>query len=173
MDVDVRVDEQGSARTVRDLNPAEVRRLDPRRAIPVAGGHFPGVPDDLPGANAPDHEGPAVVLTIGRLRKRRIVAFLKASAKAEAQVAAAPGLLWATGLADPLRGVVSTLSLWETAASPHAYASKDEGHTAARREEAHASFHHVGSFVRFVPYATTGELTATPNPLREGVLSPL
>lgn len=108
-------------------------RLEPRRAVPVASGHFPGVPDDVPGPEAADHDGPAVVLTIGRLRKRRVVPFLRTSARAEAQIAGSPGLLWATALANLPQGIVATFSLWESATAPHAYATTTSGHQGAKR----------------------------------------
>lgn len=148
-------------------------RLDPTRAVSVAGGHFAGIPADIPGPGTPDHDGPAVVLTIGRLRKRRVVSFLRTSAGAEAQVAAAPGMLWATGLANVPQGVVATLSLWETAASPHAYATTTSGHKTALRREGEGSFHHAGSFVRFRPYAARGHLPGSRNPLPDAVTAAL
>lgn len=81
-------------------------RLDPRRAIPVIGGHFPGVSDDIPGPEVSNHVGPAAGLTIGRRDKHRVILFLRASAVAEADVVGCPGLLWATGLTNlPARAV--------------------------------------------------------------------
>jgi hypothetical protein len=148
-------------------------RLEPVRAIPVAGGHFPGVPADLPGPEAADHDGPAAVLTIARLRKRRVVPFLRTSARAAAQVAGSPGLLWATALANPVSGIVATFSLWESAAAPHAYATTAGGHTGAMRSEGQHSFHHAGSFVRFRAYAVVGHLPAHRNPLTAAVTEKL
>lgn len=148
-------------------------RLEPRRAVPVAAGHFPGVPDDVPGPDAADHEGPAAVLTIGRLRRRRTVPFLRTSARAEAQIAGSPGLLWATGLTNVAQGIVATFSLWETAAAPHGYATTTSGHTAALRSERQRSFHHAGSFIRFRPYAVAGHLPGRRNPLTTAVTASL
>ena len=138
-------------------------RLEPVRAVPVAGGHFPGVPDDLP-RGAVEVAGPVVVLTIGLVRKRRIVPFLKASGRAEAQAAGADGHLWSTGLANIAQGVVSTLSLWESGDAAHAYAIGTSGHQAALGHEAKKSFHHAASFVRFRPLRSTGHLDGR-NPL--------
>jgi hypothetical protein len=148
-------------------------RLEPRRAVPVAGGHFPGVPDELPGPEAADDDGPAAVLTIARLRKRRVVAFLRTSARAEAQIAGSPGLLWATGLANVPHGIVATFSLWESAAAPHTYATTTSGHKAAMRSEGQRSFHHAGSFIRFRPYAVVGHLPGRRNPLTAAVTGKL
>src|SRR5438132_1049926 len=91
-------------------------RLQPQRAVPVAGGHWPALAADPPGRNTSDHDGPAAVLTIARTRPRRAVAFRRASAGAEAQIGEAPGLLWATGLVNLAQRVVATFSLWESAA---------------------------------------------------------
>jgi hypothetical protein len=148
-------------------------RLEPRRAMPVAGGHFPGVPDELPGPEAAGHDGPAAVLTIARLRKGRVVTFLRTSARAEAQIATSPGLLWATGLANVPQGIVATFSLWENAGAPHAYATTTSGHKGAMRSEGQRSFHHVGSFIRFRPYAVKGHLPGGRNPLTAAVTAKL
>jgi hypothetical protein len=143
-------------------------RLEPVRAVPVAGGHFPGVPDDLAASAAPGDDGPAAVLTIGHLRLRRVIPFLRASARAEEQVAGSPGVLWATGLANVTQRIVSTFSLWGSAADLRAYATSTSGHSAAIRTERQQSFHHVGSFVRFRPIEVHGSLPGR-NPLPEAV----
>ena len=147
-------------------------RLDPLRAVSVADGHFPGVPTDLP--DGPDDgrsDGPVVVLTIGHLRRRRTIPFLRASNRAERQVVGSPGLLWATGLANVGQSVVATLSLWASSGPPHAYATSTDGHTRAMREDRQRSFHHAGSFVRLRPYAVTGSLDGR-NPLPDAVFEP-
>lgn len=146
-------------------------RLEPVRAIPVASGHFPGIPDDI-GRVDPDETEPSVVLTIGRLRRRRAVPFFRASGLAEADAAGADGYLWSTGLADVVRGVVSTLSIWESGTAAHAYAVGTAGHQAALRDEGRRSFHHAGSFVRFRPYQVSGSLTGR-NPLPPSVTAAL
>ncbi|MGH9111888.1 MAG: spheroidene monooxygenase [Acidimicrobiales bacterium] len=143
-------------------------RLEPLRAVPVASGHFPGVPDGLPTAAAVDHDGPTAVLTIGRLRVNRTVTFLRTSSRAEKQVASAPGVLWATGLANVARRVVSTFSLWQSGAAMRAYATSTSGHAAAISSERGRSFHHAGSFVRLRPHAASGSLPGR-NPLPEEV----
>jgi hypothetical protein len=147
-------------------------RLDPLRAVSVAGGHWPGIPDHLPADPTLGGDGPAVVLTIGRLRLPRIVPFLRASRRAEKQVLDAPGLLWGTGFANLTQHLVSTFSLWESGAQTHAYASSSSGHTSAMSNEKSRSFHHVGSFVRFRPYAARGSLAGR-NPLPEAVAAKL
>jgi hypothetical protein len=143
-------------------------RLEPVRAVPVTDGHFPGVPDDLPTAPEVAHDGPTAVLTIGQLRAVRTIRFLRTSRRAERQVADAPGVLWATGLANPARRVVSTFSLWRTGTAMRAYATSTTGHTAAMRSERRRSFHHAGSFVRFRPYGASGVLAGR-NPLSDQV----
>ena len=147
-------------------------RLDPLRAVPEAGGHFPGVPTDLPsGPDDGQSDEPVVVLTIGHLRRRRTIPFLRASNRAERQVVGSPGLLWGTGLANVGQSVVATLSLWASSVEPHAYATSTDGHTRAMREDRQRSFHHAGSFVRFRPYVVTGSLAGR-NPLPDRVFEP-
>src|SRR5579862_4388893 len=72
-------------------------RLEPLRAH----GSWPGLPPEITSARAVEHEGPVAALTLGRLRISQAVRFVRTSAKAEASVLDAPGLIWATGLARP------------------------------------------------------------------------
>ncbi len=143
-------------------------RLDPVRAVSVASRHFPGIPDDLPTRHGDDDDGPTAVLTIGQLRVARAVPFFRASHRAEAQVADAPGSVWATGLANVTQRVVSSFSLWETAEQMRAYATSTSGHSDAIRQEHRRSFHHAGSFVRFRPFTARGTLRGR-NPLPDDV----
>jgi hypothetical protein len=138
-------------------------RLDPLRAVHVADGPWPGLPNDLPTGKV-DGTGPVVVLTIGHLRLPRLVPFLRASAKAERDVADSPGVLWATGLANLGQRIVSTLSIWDSPEHTRTYATSTSGHSAAMRAQAQRSFHHYGSFIRWRPYAATGSLEGR-NPL--------
>lgn len=142
-------------------------RLEPLRAVSIATGGWPGLPDDLPSGSVVS-EGPVAVLTIGRVRVPRLVTFLRTSGRAERQVADAPGSLWATGMANIGQRVVSTFSLWESGEKAHAYAASTAGHSAAMRSQAERSFHHRASFVRFRPYSVTGSLAGR-NPLPASV----
>src|SRR5918997_508170 len=139
-------------------------RLDPLRAVPVASSHFPGVPDDLPGAVSADDQGPVAVLTIGRLRLWRAPTFFRTSSRAERQAIDAAGLLWGTGLANVTQRVVSTFSLWRSVPEMRDYAASPGRHADAIRAETERSFHHAGSFVRFRPRAAQGSLSGR-NPL--------
>src|SRR5262245_27729852 len=127
-------------------------RLQPLRAW----GAWPGVPDDLPAARGVASTGPVAVLTLGRLRVRRAVPFVRASAKAEARVLEAPGRIWATGVARP--PFVCTFSLWESAEAARAYAFAPGAHNDAIVQGRAEPFHKREAFVRFHPYATTGHL---------------
>ena len=127
-------------------------RLQPLRAW----GSWPGVPDDLPTTRQVDGVGPVAVLTMGRLRVRRAVPFLRASSKAEGRVVAAPGLIWATGAARP--PFVSTFSLWESAAAAREYAFAAGAHNDAIAQGRAEPFHKREAFIRFRPYATAGHL---------------
>jgi hypothetical protein len=96
----------------RDLGDGFQARLEPIRAVPIAERTWPGLPPDLPRGLVVDPGGPTAVVTIGKLRVSRAVPFFQASARAERHVVGAPGLLWATGLANVVDRVVSTFSLW-------------------------------------------------------------
>ena len=84
-------------------------RLTPLRAF----GSWPGLPTDLPASRAVSDDGPAAVLTLGRLRFSQSVRFVRTSARAEAAVLDADGLTWTTGLGRP--PFVATCSLWRSA----------------------------------------------------------
>jgi hypothetical protein len=137
-------------------------RLQPLRAW----GAWPGLPDDLPTARNVENAGPVAVLTMGRLRVRRAVPFIRASAKAEARVVEAPGCIWATGLARP--PFVSTFSLWESADAARDYAFAPGAHNEAIAQGRAEPFHKREAFVRFRPYATIGHLDRR-NPLSEAM----
>jgi hypothetical protein len=141
-------------------------RLEPLRAF----GSWPGLPDDLPTGRATEYDGPAAVLTLGRLRLSQAIRFLRTSAKAEAAVINAPGLTWATGLGRP--PFVATCSLWKTtpALSTYAYGHQDSAHPDAITANATKPFHHQSAFIRFRPYASHGQLDGR-NPLGESWMS--
>jgi hypothetical protein len=91
--------------------------------------------------------------------------FLRASARAEAAVLAAPGLTWATGIARVPK-IVATCSLWETAraAATYAYGRRQPAHPDAIAASEEKPFHHQQAFIRFRPYAAQGHLDGK-NPL--------
>jgi len=135
-------------------------RLEPLRMH----GSWPGVPTDLPTGRSVDHEGPAVVLTLGRLRISQAPRFLRTSAKAEGAAVEAPGMLWGTGLARP--PFVATCSLWESSAalSTYAYGRRDPSHPDAIHAGDEKDFHKQSGFIRFRPYRSAGSLGGR-NPL--------
>jgi hypothetical protein len=141
-------------------------RLEPLRAY----GTWPGLDATVPGARKVDGAGPAAVLTLGRLRFTQAARFLRTSAKAEAAVLDAPGLIWATGLGRP--PFVATCSLWNDADAIAAYAYNDTAaaHPRAIVEDRGKPFHHEEAFIRFRPYASVGRLDGA-NPLRESWLA--
>jgi len=135
-------------------------RLEPLRVF----GSWPGVPDDLPRARVVPHDGPAAVLTLGRVKLGRVVPFYRTSGKAERAVADAPGLIWATGLAKP--PFVATCSLWDSsdALRSYAYGGEGAGHPNAIAAQHAKPFHHESAFIRFRPYDSHGALDGR-NPL--------
>jgi len=136
-------------------------RLEPLRAF----GTWPGLPPDVPSARDTEYDGPVGVITLGRLRASQMPRFLRASARAEAAVLAAPGLTWATGIARVPK-IVATCSLWETAraAATYAYGRRQPAHPDAIAAGEEKPFHHQQAFIRFRPYAAQGHLDGK-NPL--------
>lgn len=133
------------------------------RLAPVrASGAWSGLPTDLPHGRDTDTDGPAAVLTLGRVRLTQLIRFRKASAAAEARLAGAAGLVWATGLARP--PLVSTFSLWRSVAALTDYAYRDHAHAEVIRADRARPFHHRSAFIRFRPYRSEGQLDGG-NPL--------
>lgn len=127
-------------------------RLRPLRAR----GRWTGIPALAPNEpESSDELDPVAVLTYGRLKLHRAAAFLRTSARAEADAVVAPGLVFGTGFARPPR-LVSTFSLWSSAAAMHEFARRGAGHRAALEETARRDFHRESLFLRFRPYALTG-----------------
>lgn len=128
-------------------------------------GTWPGLPDELPTDRAIALDGPAVVLTLGRLRMTQAPRFFRTSAKAEAAVLEADGLIWASGLARP--PFVATCSLWESskALATYAYGHRRPAHHDAITADDDKPFHHRSAFIRFRPLRSTGGLDGR-NPLR-------
>jgi hypothetical protein len=127
-------------------------RLEPLRVV----GAWPGL-SGLPDRPLPvDDEEPVAVITLGRFKASRLRPFLGASAPAERDALAEPGLLASTAFAR-LPNLVSTFSLWRSAAEMRGYATRRSGaHRAAVAKDRERPFHHHSAFVRFRPYATRG-----------------
>jgi len=122
-------------------------------------GAWPGLFDEPAHGNV---TGPAVTLTLGRLRLPEAPRFLRTSAKAEAQALAAPGFRWGTALARP--PVVATCSLWRSAADLAGYAHRPGGHADALAADQARPFHHRSIFIRCRPDRSVGHLDGA-NPL--------
>ncbi|HEY8081947.1 MAG TPA: hypothetical protein VIE64_00145 [Solirubrobacterales bacterium] len=127
-------------------------RLEPLR-LSGAWPEIPGLPErQLPVAD----EESVAVLTLGRVRPWRVLPFLRAAAPAEREVVNEPGLLASTGFGR-LPRLVSTFSLWRTAAAMRNYAYRDGGsHLAAVNADKARPFHGASAFIRFRPYASSG-----------------
>jgi hypothetical protein len=129
-------------------------RLEPLRAF----GTWPGLPADVPVERNVEHDGPAVVLTLGRLRFSQALRFMRASAKASGRAVDAPGKTWGTALARP--PFLATCTMWEStrALSTYAYGQADPAHPGAMAEDRREPFHHQSAFIRFRPAAVSGGL---------------
>ena len=127
-------------------------RLEPLRVS----GAWPAIPGLPERQLAVDDDEPVAVLTLGRPRLSRLRPFLRSAGPAEAEVVEAPGLLASIGLARPPR-LVSTFSLWGSAAAMRDYSYRDGGtHMAAVKADRERPFHHESAFIRFRPYASQG-----------------
>jgi hypothetical protein len=129
-------------------------RLQPLRCF----GSWSAMPG-LPTKELPvDDEEPVVVLTLGRLRLLRARPFLASATPAEHDAVANSAMIASTGFARPaLPRLVSTFSIWRTAAAMRAYAFDRAGsHQAAVRADRARSFHHESAFIRFRPLASRG-----------------
>jgi hypothetical protein len=128
-------------------------RLSPTRAS----GAWSELPE-LAAIDAPmDDDEPAGVITLGRLRGRRLVPFVRANQPASALAIRSPALLATTGLARPPR-LVATFSLWRSVSEmrDYAYGRAGAGHLAAIQAHRARPFHHESAFIRFRPYASAG-----------------
>ena len=146
--------------TARALADGWSARLEPLRAH----GSWPGLPSEVPKTRVVNQDGPLVVFTLGRLRTTQTLRFGRASASAEAQVLAAPGMIWASGFSRP--PFVATCSIWEStdAVTAYAYGTPDAGHPTAIATGVQKPFHKQEVFIRFRPVATSGTLHGT-NPI--------
>jgi hypothetical protein len=135
-------------------------RLEPVRRY----GAWPGLPESVPTERAATTDGPAIVLTLGRLKLPEAPRFFRTNVQAEASVLRTPGLVWATGMARP--PFVATCSLWSSTRelATYAYGRSDPGHPNAVAENARRGFHHRSAFVRFRPLRVEGHLDGK-NPL--------
>lgn len=127
-------------------------RLEPLRVFGSWKG-MPGLPSrELPAGD----EEPVAVLTLGRLRRHRLLPFLRDGAAAEADAVDEPELLASTGMARP-PNLVSTFTLWRSTAAMRDYAHRRGGaHQAAVRDDRARPFHRESAFIRFRPYASQG-----------------
>ncbi len=141
-------------------------RLDPIRAH----GSWPGLCDEVDRRRAPgDDTDPVVVVTLGRVRLRRLARFLATSAPAEKAALAAPGFLWGTAAARP--PLVSTVSVWASAqaAADYAYARAGGPHPHAIDVDRRRDFHMQSAFIRFRIVESGGSLGGH-NPLAADLL---
>jgi heme-degrading monooxygenase HmoA len=128
--------------------------LRPLRAF----GSWPGLPTDIPRTRVTNHDGPVLVLTLGRLRISQLFRFLRASRPAERAAVAADGFMWGTASARP--PFVATVSVWSSDEAAAAYAFEDPGtgHPQAITQQRRKDFHHESAFVRFAIASSTGTL---------------
>jgi hypothetical protein len=138
-------------------------RLEPLRCF----GSWAGL-RGLPAKELPvEDDEPVAALTLGRLRIARTRAFLQAGAPAERDATENPAVLAVTGFGrfTPPR-LVSTFSIWRSAAAMREYAFDTSGsHQAAVRADRAHPFHRESAFIRFRPYASQGSWDGR-NPLR-------
>lgn len=135
-------------------------RLQPLRAF----GSWPGLPTDIPSSRAVPHDGPVVVLTLGRLRISQTIRFLRTSRPAERSAVAHEGMIWGSAAARP--PFVATVSIWRDAqaTAAYAYGRQEPAHSEAIAAQQRKDFHRQSAFIRFSPTRLEGSLGGT-NPL--------
>ena len=115
--------------------------------------------DELPMSDSPaaDDE-PVVALTLGRLRRTRTRAFLKAARLTERDAVENPAVAAVTGFGRLTRpGLVATFTIWHSLAAMREYAFSPGGsHQAAVKVDRANPFHRESAFIRFRPYASQG-----------------
>ncbi|MFE0377003.1 spheroidene monooxygenase [Streptomyces inhibens] len=131
-------------------------RLEPVR---VSGSWSPLPVEIAPDAAMDDEDGPVVVLTLGQLRLRRALPFLRANSRAAGRAAADPSLVASVALARPPR-FVATFSLWQSVSAMrrYAYGAEQPEHKEVVREHRAKPFHHEAAFIRCRPYGAQGTL---------------
>lgn len=135
-------------------------RLQPLRAF----GTWPGLPTDIPSSRAVPHDGPVVVLTLGRLRISQTIRFLRTSRPAERAAVGHEGMIWGSAAARP--PFVATVSIWQDsqATAAYAYGRQEPAHSEAITAQQRKDFHRESAFIRFAPTRLEGSLAGT-NPL--------
>ncbi|MFJ6748359.1 spheroidene monooxygenase [Streptomyces sp. NPDC091266] len=129
------------------------------RPVRISGSWSPMPVETDPAAAMDEEAEPVAVLTLGKLRLRRAVPFLRANSRAAGTAAADPALVASVALAAPPR-FVGTFSIWRSvsAMSRYAYGSARPEHREAVKEHRAQAFHHEAAFVRCRPYAARGSL---------------
>jgi heme-degrading monooxygenase HmoA len=135
-------------------------RLRPLRAY----GSWPGLPADVATSRSVPHDGPVVVLTLGRLRISQAIRFLRASRPAERAAVAHEGLIWGSAAVRP--PFVATVSIWRDAqaTAAYAYGHQQPAHSDAISKQHRKDFHRQSAFIRFAPIRMEGAVRRT-NPL--------
>jgi hypothetical protein len=121
-------------------------------------GSWPGLDPDIDGDRDAAHEGPVVVLTMGRLRISQVVRFLRTSRAAERAALESDGMRWGTAAARP--PFVATISIWDDgpAAASYAFGRGGQAHPDAIAEQHRKDFHTQSAFVRFTPVRVDGAI---------------
>jgi hypothetical protein len=132
-------------------------------------GTWPGLDAGIDGDRDAPHDGPVVVLTMGRLRISQAVRFLRTSRDAERAALESPGMRWGTASARP--PFVATISVWDDgrAAATYAYGRSKPAHSDAITEQQRKDFHEYSAFVRFAPVRVEGTLDGTDHGLGAAV----
>jgi hypothetical protein len=156
-------DDDARAKEFADSHPVGRRFADadglhvamrPLRAF----GSWPGLDADVSGDRDAPHDGPVVVLTLGRLRISQTIRFLRTSRAAERAALESPGMRWGTASARP--PFVATISIWDDgrAAATYAYGRREPAHSNAIAEQQRKDFHRQSAFVRFAPVRASGAI---------------
>ncbi len=152
--------------TGRDLASGWNATMELFRAVGV----WPGLDDDMEAeadkVPVPD-SGPSIAVTIGRFYVRKLIRFLRVNAALEEQFLVAPDVIWGTGLANPPKRMVGTLTVWESASAAESF-MRNGAHAAAVNEHfdyakdpTGHTFVTGGGFFGFRPLSASGSLAGT------------
>ncbi|MGA5559671.1 spheroidene monooxygenase [Streptomyces platensis] len=129
------------------------------RPLRFSGSWSPMPVEIEPGLARDEEDGPVAVITLGRLRLRRALPFLRANSRAAGRAAADPAMTTSVALARPPR-FVGTFSLWQStsAMQRYAYGSAQPEHKNVITDHQTKPFHHEAGFLRCRPYGAQGTL---------------
>jgi len=101
-------------------------------------------------------DGPVVIVTRARVRRRSWRAFAESSRAVNVSLRSADGLLGVVGIGEAPVGRLGTFSLWTSLAAAGRFASLDAAHLEATERARSEGWFAEELFARFEPYGSSG-----------------